>query len=99
MTEGHEELADHRSLMADRWRLVRAFGQPPGSDHTEGGSPAKLSPGTKKIRDDFFEGDPAAQGKFSEAAFKIFQKRFKTMIQMLTNASEGLERVHQEMSP
>lgn len=90
------ELKDHRSLMADRWTLALAFVKPPGS--TPPGSPAKLSPGTKKIREEFFEGDPAA-GKFNEAAFKLYQKKFKTMIQMLTNASEGLNRVHQEMSP
>ena len=78
-------------------KLVQAFGKPAGSSDTGPASPAKLSPGTKKIQEDFFEGE-SAQGKFSDVAFKVYQKKFKSMIQLLGNASEGLDKVHQEMS-
>jgi hypothetical protein len=86
VTEGIEDLTDHRELVQSRWDQVKAF-------HPSG-TPTKLSPGARKVRQDFYEPE---HGKLNEQHSRHFQKKFKGMLQLVSNASEGLHNVHSEL--
>ena len=87
LTDDVPELGEHRELVEKRLLGVQALCE--GS-----ASPSKLSPGARKIKEDFFQ---PPDGKFSEQSLKAFQKKFKGMIQLVSNASEGLHATHAEI--
>lgn len=74
-----------RELVENRWRQLNALG-------TEHGSPSKLSPNSKQIRQELFQNT----GELKDATLKTFKKKFAAMIQSLNNASERLNEVHIE---
>ena len=86
VTHGMKDLEDHRALVQSRWDQAKAF-------HPRG-SPSKLSPGTRKVRQDFY--DPE-DGKLNEQQIRHFQKKFKGILQLVSNASDGLHNVHSEL--
>lgn len=88
VTEGSEDLLDHRALVESRLNQVLALANVPET------SPLVLSPGCKKAKTDFFSPD---DGKLSENIIKTFQKKFKAAVQLVNNASEGLNSIHQEL--
>ena len=88
ITNGFEDLDDHRKLVESRYDHVKAFAvadDPPG---------ISLSPGAKKIKDDFFR---PSDGKLSENHIKVFAKKFKSLVQLVNNATESLHSVHREI--
>lgn len=88
VTDGSEELTDHRALVESRLNQVLALASDPDASHLV------LSPGCKKAKNDFFSPD---DGKLSENIIKTFQKKFKAAVQLVNNASEGLNAIHQEL--
>ena len=88
VTDGSEELTDHRALVESRLNQVLALANDPDASHLV------LSPGCKKANNDFFSAD---DGKLSENIIKTFQKKFKAAAQLVNNASEGLNAIHQEL--
>ena len=86
-TAGHDALAAHRELVQNRWDQLRSLALPDQS-------PSKLSPNSKTMKKDFFEGD-----KLSAQMMKNFKKKCSGLFQSLTNASDRLNEVQREESP
>lgn len=84
-TAGIAEVAGHRSLVDQRWALLCAFTQ-------ETTSPTKLSPLSKKLKENLFK----KEGSLDEASLNQYKKKFTSMIQGLSNASDRLDAVHKE---
>ncbi|CAK9099876.1 unnamed protein product, partial [Durusdinium trenchii] len=75
ITSDVDALQDHRALLANRWRQVEGF--------TQEGSPSKLSPTTRKTKSDFY-----TQKELGGGAIKSYQKKFKGLMQSVTNAAD-----------
>ena len=88
ITDGPEELADHRALVESRLNQVLALANDPTTTHMV------LSPGCKKAKTDFYSPE---DGKLTEQGIKNFQKKFKAAVQLVNNASEGLNSIHKEL--
>lgn len=88
ITDGFEDLDDHRQLVKSRYDHVKAFA------YSDDPPDILLSPGSKKIKDDFFR---PSDGKLNENHIKVFAKKFKALVQLVNNASESLNTVHREL--
>ena len=89
LTTGSDDLADHRALVQKRIDQVLDFVGKPTSSRKP-----VLSPGSTKIKLDFLN---PQDGKLSEASMKQYQKKFSALMQLVTNASDGLNNVHKEI--